>query len=114
MSSPPRVPAPPRAAVAKPAHARLRRVLRHSPVMVWMSDETGAVTFVNRKWLTFTGRRLRDDLGDGWVTALHPEDVHACVTEFRAALATRRPFVVEYRLRRADSVYRWISDSGLP
>ena len=83
-------------------------------MLVWMSDASGGVTFVNRKWLTFTGRRLRDELQDGWTASVHPDDLQSCIREYRAALAEQRPFILEYRLRRADNVYRTISDSGLP
>jgi len=95
-------------------HARFAKVLRHAPMLVWMSDASGAVTFVNRKWLTFTGRRLRDELGDGWTASVHPDDLQSCTREYHAALAEQRPFALEYRLRRSDHVYRTVSDSGLP
>src|SRR5687767_5875633 len=49
---------------------RLTKVLRDAPMMVWLADAEGAVTFVNRKWLTFTGRRLRDELRDGWIQSV--------------------------------------------
>ena len=82
--------------------------------MMWLGDAKGSVTFVNRKWLTFTGRRLREELGDGWVASVHPDDVQPCLEAFRAALADQRPFIIEHRLRRADGVYRWIAEYGLP
>jgi PAS domain S-box-containing protein len=75
-------------------------------MLVWMGDAAGRVTFVNRKWLMFTGRRLKDELGDGWTAAVHPEDRDACVNLYRAALRERRPFSIEYRVHRADGVYR--------
>ena len=95
-------------------HARFARALRVAPLMMWLGDAKGATTFVNRKWLTFTGRRLREVLGDGWVASLHPDDVQPCLEAHRAALAEQRPFTIEHRLRRADGFYRWIAEYGLP
>jgi len=83
-------------------------------MMVWITDPSGAVTFVNRKWLSFTGRRLKEELGDGWLISVHPDDLSPCLNQFLEALRNRRPFTMEYRLRRSDGLYRWISDSGLP
>ena len=83
-------------------------------MMVWMADATGSVTFVNRKWLTFTGRRLRDELGDGWSVSVHPDDLASCLHTYLAAVAEQRPLSLEYRLRRCDGVYRAISDCALP
>ena len=102
------------AASRKPVHARFAKVLRSAPMLVWMADAGGGVIFVNRKWLTFTGRRLRDELGDGWADSVHADDRAGCIDAYRDALRDRRPFTLEYRLRRADGVFRWISDSALP
>src|SRR4026209_1506769 len=52
------------------AYARFARALRNAPMMVCVADASGRVIFVNRKWLSFTGRRLRDELGDGWAASL--------------------------------------------
>lgn len=105
---------PPVVAAGKGLHARFAKVLKNAPMLVWMADADGAVTFVNRKWLTFTGRRLCDELGDGWAAGVHADDRGECLALYLAALRRRRPFALEYRLRRADGVYRWIHDSGLP
>jgi len=83
-------------------------------MMVWIGDAEGAVTFVNRKWLAFTGRRLRDELGSGWAISVHPDDLQSCLESYSRAVSTQSPFVLEYRLRRSDSIYRWIVDYGLP
>lgn len=95
-------------------HARFARALGDAPMMMWLGDAKGAAIFVNRKWLSFTGRCLRDELGTGWLASVHPDDVDSCLEAYAAALAAQRPFRIEYRLRRADGVYRRIADSGLP
>ncbi len=82
--------------------------------MVWIADARGRVTFVNRQWLTFTGRRLRDELGDGWTASLHPDDVRAVLESDRAAVAEQAPVTLDYRLRRFDGTYRCITDCALP
>ena len=83
-------------------------------MMVWMADARGLVNFVNRKWLTFTGRRLRDELGNGWAASVHPDDLDGCLDLYTSAVRDQRPILIEYRLRRSDGVYRWIADCALP
>jgi PAS domain S-box-containing protein len=83
-------------------------------MMVWMADQKGAILFVNRKWLTFTGRRSRDELGNGWTASVHPDDLPPLLDAYHRALVDQRPLLLEYRLRRSDGVYRWICDCALP
>jgi PAS domain S-box-containing protein len=85
-----------------------------APVMIWMADAGAQRTFLNKPWLDFTGRSLADEVGDGWVEGVHDEDRTACVDTYLAAFRDRQPFEIEYRLRRADGVFRWVIDRGAP
>jgi PAS domain S-box-containing protein len=91
-----------------------RSLLNTTPVLVWTSDNDGLRTFFNQCWLDFTGRPLANELGNGWLDGVHPEDRESYVREYRTALEARRNFMVEYRIRRHDSDYRWILESGIP
>src|SRR5688500_19254122 len=82
--------------------------------MMWLSGVERGCTYFNRRWLNFTGRTLADELGDGWLEAVHPDDRGRCLEEDQAAFAVRREIKLEYRLRRADGQYRWVIDLGQP
>jgi signal transduction histidine kinase len=45
---------------------------------------------------------------------VHPDDVQSCQDGFFPAYHARKPFSMEYRLRRADGEYRWVIESGIP
>lgn len=92
----------------------LRLMAEAAPVLLWMTSSDGESIYFNQAWLAFTGRRLSQELGFGWVASLHPEDATPVVGAFLAAFAAKTPFSCDYRLRRHDGVYRWVSDSAVP
>ncbi len=96
------------------SEARFRRMADSAPVFIWMSDIAKAFVYFNQPWLEFTGRRLPEELGSGWVDGVHPEDRDRCLQGYEESFAARVPFRVEYRLRRRDGHYRWVVSHGTP
>jgi len=101
-------------AALRESEARFRTMADSAPVLLWVAGTDGRCTFFNRPWLEFTGRRLEDELGEGWLEAVHPEDDHHCRQTYSHAFNRRQSFRLEYRRRRADGEYRWLLDTGIP
>jgi PAS domain S-box-containing protein len=85
-----------------------------APLMVWMSGIDKLCTYVNRGWSEFTGRSVDTELGNGWAESIHSEDFDSSLNAYSQAFDLRKPFQIEYRLRRHDGEYRWILDQGVP
>ena len=90
------------------------KMMQDFPTMVWRSDTTKACDYLNRTWLNYMGISLEDGLGDGWVKALHPEDVERCARVYSESFDSRAFFQIEHRLRRFDGEYRWVASIGTP
>lgn len=93
---------------------RFRRMADSAPVMVWLSGPDGRRTYVNQRWLDFTGGPLDRELDESWMTRVHADDRPDLARVLRTALAEERAFTVEYRLRRRDGEHRWVLDHGVP
>jgi PAS domain S-box-containing protein len=93
---------------------RFRLVANSAPVLIWMSDTNKLCNFFNQGWLSFTGRAIEDELGEGWISDVHPEDTQHCVEIYSTSFDARIDFEMEYRLRRFDGEYRWMVDYGVP
>lgn len=93
---------------------RFRLVANTAPVLIWMAGADKLCTFFNQGWLSFTGRSMEQELGEGWLSSVYPADVPRCLGIYSASFDARAEFEMEYRLRRFDGEYRWIVDHGVP
>jgi len=93
---------------------RFRLIANTAPVMIWMSGPDKLCEYFNQPWLEFTGQPLVSQLGNGWTSGIHPEDLATCLNTYTGAFDQRLSFKMQYRLRRHDGEYRWIFDIGVP
>jgi PAS domain S-box-containing protein len=98
----------------KESEGRFRLMADSAPVLMWMSGADKLCTHFNKSWLDFTGQRLEDEIGDGWLRGVHEEDRQKCLGIYTSAFDAREPFSMEYRLHRFDGQFRWILDRGVP
>jgi PAS domain S-box-containing protein len=90
------------------------RLFSDFPNLVWRADAAGKCDYCNQNWLEFTGRTLEQEMGDGWLEGLHPEDRPAWDEAFQQALRDNRPFEIQVRLRRRNGQYGSIICSCKP
>jgi formate hydrogenlyase transcriptional activator len=96
------------------SEARFRDMADNAPVMIWIAGADKLCNYFNQQWLDFTGRTMEQELGDGWIESLHPDDHDQCLGTFNDAFERRIPFRMEYRLRSTNGSYRWVIDTGTP
>lgn len=98
----------------KQMEERFRVMANNVPILMWMDDEQGLCTFVNQRWLAYTGSSAEENRGLEWIKYIHPEDRQRTMLEYDAAREWREKYASEYRLRRFDGEYRWMASIGMP
>src|SRR5215510_6296460 len=99
------------------SEARFQQMADTAPAMLWVTEPDARCTFVSRGWYEFTGQTEEEALGKGgfgWLDVVHPDDREESGRIFLEANKKRKPFTLDYRLRRADGMYRWVIDAGRP
>ena len=87
--------------------AYLRVLTETIPNLVWTCKVDGSRDFLSPQWIEYTGKPLAQQLGWGWVDQLHPDDRVRISQEWMRAVVGKRTYESEFRIRRADGVYRW-------
>lgn len=91
-----------------------RHWINLSPHVPWVLDAHGAVIEASPRWEQFTGQKLSDALGDGWMQMLHPDDLAHTQEAIRESLATGMPIDIEYRVRRPGGEWKSMRSRGSP
>jgi PAS domain S-box-containing protein len=98
----------------KRAEQELRDILDTIPAIVWVALPDGSNTHVNGRFVEYAGMTPAQTAGSAWREAIHPDDLQAHETRWRASIATGEPHESEVRFRGADGEYRWHMDRGFP
>ena len=96
------------------SEALFRTMADNAPVLIWMAGTDKGCFYFNQVWLSFTGRTLAQEQGDGWTAGIHPEELARCLKTYEESFDAQQEFKMEYRLRRHDGEYRWLLDHGVP
>ena len=90
------------------------------PSHIWRLTPDGEPVFFNKRMVDFLGLDIvdTDKLGmsrlDAVIETVHPSEAAAFRSVLNRCLVTGETFVLRYRLRRRDGVYRWMSSRAEP
>ena len=102
------------AAALTESEAKFRAIADSMPQMVWSTLPDGFHDYYNARWYEFTGMPVGSTDGENWNDMFHPDDQARAWEVWRQSLKTGAPYEIEYRLRRADGVYRWALGRARP
>ncbi|MDX1461729.1 MAG: CheR family methyltransferase [Marinirhabdus sp.] len=101
-------------AEVKRGEERFKNIADAAPLTIWVSDQNMSCTYVNKTWLEFTGSSLEDNMEEGYMSFVHPDDLQKLLQVITMAYDKKIPFSEEYRVRRHDGEYRWFLNDGVP
>jgi PAS domain S-box-containing protein len=89
------------------SEARYRTLSNAVSQLMWISNASGGIEYLNQRWQEYTGLPTEQSTGLNWFKVIHPDDVQT-VSEIRTkAIQLGEAYEVEYRLKRFDNLYRW-------
>lgn len=93
---------------------RYRSLVEATSQIIWDTSAAGEFVKVQPRWAQFTGQTYEEYQGWGWLKAIHPEDQLLTAKLWKQALANCSLYEIEYRVRRYDGEYRYLSGRGVP
>ena len=96
------------------SNERFRAAVDAVEGILWTNDAEGRMTGDQPGWSALTGQTEDEYRGYGWADTVHPEDRRPTIEAWEAAVAERRMFVFEHRLRRHDGEWRLFSIRAVP
>jgi PAS domain S-box-containing protein len=93
---------------------RYRSLVEATSQIIWDTSAAGEFVSEQPRWAQFTGQTYEEYQGWGWLKAIHPEDQLLTAKLWKQALANGSLYEIEYRVRRYDGEYRYLSGRGVP
>ncbi len=93
--------------VLRQSEEKFRTFAQAVPNHVWTSLADGQLDWFNEQTLSYSGLPMQALVGSGWASLVHVDDIDAAAAIWAKALAQGLAYENEFRIRRADGVYRW-------
>ena len=82
--------------------------------IIWTNNAKGEMEGEQPAWAAFTGQTFEEYQAYGWSKAVHSDDAQPTIDAWSEAVACRKDFIFEHRVRRKDGVWRVCSIRAVP
>jgi len=93
---------------------KLHEAIENIPAMAWIAGPDGAIQFLNRRWVDYTGLSHTANPKELRKAAIHPDDLDRIERRIHEHIATGEAVEEELRFRRTDGEYRWFLSRVVP
>lgn len=101
-------------ATLQQSEERFRAAVEAVQGVLWTNNAAGEMQGEQRGWGQLTGQRYADYQGYGWASAVHPDDAQPTIDAWNVAVAERRLFLFQHRVRVASGEWRSFSVKAIP
>jgi PAS domain S-box-containing protein len=92
--------------IASPEDRDFRRLAENMPVLCWIADATGYITWYNPRWYEYTGKTPLQMRGWGWQSVHDPKTLPEVLERWSEAISSAKPFEMVIAIRGADGNLR--------
>ena len=100
--------------ILKQSEERFRSLTEATAQIIWIANADGFVAIEQPTWTAFTGQTFDNYKGWGWLDTIHSDDRAIVASSWSAAIGNRAPYEGEFRMRRWDGEYRYMSCRAVP
>jgi PAS domain S-box-containing protein len=93
---------------------RYRELADFMPQIVWQTDASGIIQYVNNRWTELTGMPVSEAIGKPWLPGMMREDLQRAQKAWIEAQEPGKIYEHEWRLRLKDGSQRWLLTRGRP
>lgn len=98
----------------KESEQRFRLLVSTIPQIIWIAGSDGKIEFLSESWERYTGISIENG-SRNFSSYFHKDDIGFARQEWQEALARKRPWKCEFRLKSGQSgEYRWFFGHTLP
>ncbi|RZJ90734.1 MAG: PAS domain S-box protein, partial [Brevundimonas sp.] len=96
------------------SEAQFRTLARALPNQVWTAGADGLLDWFNEETYVYSGAEAGALDGEAWTSIVHPDDLPIAAVRWARSIETAETYQTEFRLRRADGVWRWHLTRAVP
>jgi PAS domain S-box-containing protein len=101
-------------AAMQESEKRFRTMANSMSQLAWIAKADGFILWYNQRWYDYTGTTPEQMEGWGWQSVQDPKALPNVMENWKSAIASGRPFEMEFPLRGADGRFRSFLTRGQP
>ena len=92
----------------------LDAIVQTAPDIIFSRNADGARDYISARFYEYTGALTESAVGYGWLDYVHPDDKDQSLARWMECVQSGQHYECDYRLRGADSQYRWFRARAVP